>query len=509
MATNNVRIALSAIAFSGILTTLSPLAKADTVLPVEPMEIGHATQFFVDDYLVDNRWPLRKREEVFVRIAHTPAKHPANPVLPGRGGYVNVVWDEEAQLYRMLYQDFWYYSLKPLKYTYAIAYAQSTDGIHWETPNLGFYKWKASQDNNICWQDPRPDSKATYSQYLLTVPKEHRRGYKYVMYYVTTTGVNLVGSNDCIHWDPASITPIGSDFHPDTHASIVWDPVQKIFVWFTRATDRYSDSDNLTRGATRRVARLENTELWTEWPLRTQNILIPDAKDATDTPGGAVDGFNFFYGMPTRYHGGIYWGFVWPYRLKAGLIETHLAISRNGRVFERLPGRPPLIGLGPEGSWDDGMIFGCPNWLEVGDRWHIYYAGSDGPHHEVDHKVGIGLATIRKEGFVSLRGPEHGGVVCTRKLLWPGGNLHVNCNTTLPDGKQGELKVRVVDSSRKPLPGFDYEDSIPFRSDSTSHRVRWKERHIDDLQGRVVRLEFFLRMADLYTFRVTPADTPH
>ena len=40
--------------------------------------------------------------------------------------------------------------------------------------------------------------------------------------------------------------------------------------------------------------------------------------------------------------------------------------AENGRVFERLPGRPRLITLGPEGAWDDGMVF-ASQWLEVGD----------------------------------------------------------------------------------------------------------------------------------------------
>lgn len=505
-----MRLTGHVIAFIGLPVLLGPIALADTDLPEEPVEIGHESQFFIDDYIVDNRWPLRKREEVLVRTIHQPVKHPANPVLPGRGGYVNVVWDEQTKLYRMLYQDFWYYSREPLKYTYAVAYAQSSDGIEWETPNLGFYTWKETKKNNICWQAPSdrdgPRTIGAYSQYLLNIPEEHRRGFKYVMYYVTADGVHLVGSNDCIHWDESSVTLIGDDFHPDTHASIVWDPDRKIFVWFTRATDRYGDGANIIRGATRRVARLENSELWTTWPLETQNILIPDAEDAGGLSAGHLGGFNFYYGMPTCHHAGIYWGFLWPYRLDAGLIETQLAISRNGRVFERLPHRPKLIGLGPEGTWDDGMVFGSPDWIEVGDQWRLYYSGHAGPHHSVERAVGIGLATIRKEGFVSLRGPRHGGVVCTRRIRWPNGRLIVNCDADSLAGKPGELRVRVVDSSRRPLPGFDYEDSVPFSGDSTAHEMKWNDRRIDELKGRVVRLEFLLTNADLYTFRAAPTE---
>ncbi len=480
----------------------------ETVLPDEPVEIGHESQFFVDDYIVDNRWALLKKDEALVRMAHQPVKHPANPLIRGEGTYLNVVWDEDAQLFRMLHQDFWYYSLKPVKYTYSVAYAKSKDGIEWKKPRLGFYKWKGSRDNNICWQVPSdregPKSIGAYSQYLLDLPEEHRRGHKYVMYYVGADGVYLVGSDDCIHWDESSVTSIGDDFHPDTHSSIVWDPRQQLYVWFTRPPDRYGDGENLIRGATRRVARISNRRLWVQWPLHTQTILIPDADDATESSDLVSEGSNFFYGMPTSYHAGIYWGFAWPYKRKAETIDTQLAISRNGRVFERLPGRPRLVALGPGGAWDDGMVF-ASHWLEVGDEWWIYYGGSDGPHDSMTRKSGIGLATIRREGFVSLRGPAHGGVVSTRRIRWPGGRLLVNCDAEL-GGKRGELKVRVVDAARGPLPGFGYEDSVAFSGDSTAHEMRWREKLIDELMGRVVRLEFFLTAADLYTFQAGPLD---
>ena len=484
-------IITSATALGAALAALTSLSFALTELPDEPVEIGFEPQFFVDDYLVDNRWPLRKGKEAMVRACHQPVKHPANPLIAGKGGYVNVVWDDDAKLYRMVYQDFWVQSPKPnLKYTYAISYAESKDGIEWTLPNLGMHEWKGGKDNNVCWQGLKGGR--TASPCLLDLPKEQRRGYEFVMLYKYSDGVHLVCSNDCIHWDKASDVRIAHRFWPDTQSCIVWDPKQKLYTWFTRATDRYRDSRGpLDGGATRRVARLANKELWAEWPVQTQNILIPDSEDANA-------GFNFIYGMPTRYHAGIYWGFAWPFKLNTD-IYTELVVSRNGRVFERFPGRPRLIDLGPEGSWDAGMVFGSPNWLEVGDEWRIYYCGHDGPHGTMKRTPGMGLCTIRKEGFVSMRGPRRGGVVCTRTIRWPGGRLLVNC-----DAAEGELKVRVSNAKREVVPGFDYGDCLPFTGDSTGHEVTWKEKRIDELKGQVIRLEFLLTKADLYTFRAAP-----
>src|SRR5690606_19132267 len=136
------------------------------------------------------------------------------------------------------------------------------------------------------------------------------------------------------------------------------------------------------------------------------------------------------------------------------------ATSRDGIHFQRFGGRPKLIEFGPDGSWDDTMIFASPSWVEVGDQWWVYYSGWDGPHGTAERDGGIGLACFRKEGFASLRGPVGGGVVCTRLLQWDGGPLYMNA-----DARKGKATVRISDEHRKPLEGFDHADCDVFKGD--------------------------------------------
>ncbi len=199
--------------------------------------------------------------------------------------------------------------------------------------------------------------------------------------------------------------------------------------------------------------------------------------------------------MPARAHAGITFGFLWSFKLNSD-IWTELAWSRDGLTFERLQARPRLLDPGPPGAWDDGMVFGSPDWIEVGDEWWLYYAGWDGPHGIPERDGSIGLATLRKEGFVSLRGPRGGGVVCTRTLRWPGGDLLVNV-----DAHAGEMRVRVSDERRRPMAGYDYADMPAFAGDRGALPVKWGDRSLEALKGQTVRLEFQLREADLYTFR--------
>jgi len=459
------------------------------MLPNEPVEIGAEPQFFIDDYIVDNRWAIKYKKQAVLRVFHQPKKYEGNPLIANDGGYVNVLREEDTGLFRMWYQT---HQLtgddpkQPGKSRYAIAYAESKDGINWRLPKLDLWEWKGTKQNNICWRGIKGRAS---SPHLVDVPEHDRRGHRYVLLYKDSDGLHVIGSPDGLRWDGSSDVRI-AHLHSDTNNAIVYDPRREEYVMFCRAKHLYRTRKGpmIDVGASRRVARMASKELWTEWESEPQNILIPDEADA---PGH----FHFFYGMPTHFHAGVYWGFLWPFKMNTD-IYTELAFSRDGMRFERLPTRPRLIDLGPEGAWDCGMTFGATRWVEVGDEWWLYYAGHDGPHNSKKRKAGIGLTKLRKEGFISMRGPKNGGVVCTRKIKWPGGKLIVNA-----DAHEGELKVRVSDAKRKPLPGFDYDDCVAFDGDSVSHEITWKEKSIDSLAGQIIRLEFWLTQADIYTFR--------
>ena len=479
-----------------VLSTLLPLFSGLAEIPVEPIKIGFEPQYFVDDFIVDNRWGNKQKRAMVLRDFHQAKKHEANPLIPKEGGYVCVTRDPESGKFKLWYQK----SHVPPKAgdklpraIYGIGYAESDDGIRWTLPKIGDYDWLGSKENNIVWKGPA--GRRASGQQILTVPEKDRRGFKYVMTYRTggndpkDSGIRVIGSQDGIHWDRKSDTFL-SLVHSDTNNGIVYDEKHKEYVMFCRAKDRYraSGSDEMIDlGASRRIARMSHSNLWEEWHTKPQTILNPDALDAADN-------FNAFYGMPAKYHAGIYWCSLWVFRFNDN-IYTELVTSRDGFHLERAPIRQPLIAFGEEDAWDSYMIFGSPDWVEVGDEWWIYYAGWDGPHGTQERTPGIGLAKIRKGGFVSLRGPKGGGGVVTRELIWPGGDLHVNANAT-----EGELKVRISGDKRKPLEGFDYADSSAITTDSTNHVIRWGDRSLDELKGQSVRIEFSLRDADLFSF---------
>ncbi len=512
---------LGAFGFSLPIGASAPTAVADISvgqLPVEPLEIGRQPQFLFDLHVVDCTWALEEKQEPVKRVLQSCQKHTANPLLTGDDPtHLWVVRDEDG-LFRMYYQlnERIRYEQPRQKgqphYRSFAAYAHSADGLTWERPKLDLFQSQpggtALARNCILHRPGSSALKPFNCPQILDVPSESKRGYRYLMMYLgagpgSAGGIHLVGSQDGIRWDMQSDTQL-SPIASDHHNTIVYDPRLGEYVMYLRAKHIYlrtgqkggydtiepgAAGERLNTGQSRRgVARMTSKDLWTQWQGQPQQVVAPDELDAHA-------GYNFFYGMPVKYFAGIYWGFIQVFRMN-DFMHVELAWSRDGIHFERLPTRPRLIGYGPDGSWDDTMTLACPNWIEVGNEWWVYYCGSDGPHDTSDKGHHTGLAKFRKEGFVALHGPRGGGVVCTRQIRWPGGSLQINANA-----HAGELRVRVSDSLRKPLEGYNYEDCGRFTGDSTSHEVTWGGRSLDALRGQVIRLEFFLKEADLYTFR--------
>lgn len=473
-------------------------------IPAEPVAINHDPQFVFDLHIVDTTWGLKSKGEPVQRVLHQPVKHPSNPLITGDDPSHLWVLREPDGKFRMWYQA----NVKEAEeskgkgiYSVSVAYAESMDGVHWEKPALDLFpdaaKWHLPR-NCVIHHVEAPQCESGAPQ-MLEVPEKDRRGFRYLMLYLMTStplnGIRLVGSQDGIHWDFNSDTRIAR-LPSDAHNTLHYDAARDEYVLFCRSKHIYraagQTKEMISSGESRRgISRMSSRELWTDWNVRPQTILLPDERDAEL-------GYNYFMAMPVYQHAGIWWGLLAPF-LWNDLYASEIAWSRDGWSFERLPARQHLIEFGPKGAWDHSMVVCSARWVEVGDQWWLYYGGFDGAHDDPKGRHGaIGLATMRQEGFVSQHGPKTGGVVCTRALRWPGGALLVNA-----DAHQGEMKVRVSDELRKPVKGFDYDDAPAFHGDGVAQEWLWHGKSLDEFKGKVIRLEFQLHDADLYTFRAS------
>ena len=112
----------------------------------------------------------------------------------------------------------------------------------------------------------------------------------------------------------------------------------------------------------------------------------------------------------------------------------------------------------------------------------------------------IGLATLRLDGFVSLKASGRGGELLTKPLTFAGRQLVLNFST----GAAGSVRVEIRDSDGKPLPGYSLRDAVDATGDEIARVVMWKaDGDVGALAGKPVRLRVVAKDADIYSLQFT------
>ncbi|TFG48806.1 MAG: hypothetical protein E4H40_04035 [Candidatus Brocadiia bacterium] len=201
------------------------------------------------------------------------------------------------------------------------------------------------------------------------------------------------------------------------------------------------------------------------------------------------------YGMTVTQIGNIYIGLMCSYK-KPGdeTIDIQLTVSHDNRHWGRVANRETFIPNGPSNSWDSGMIFTAPL-INHGDQTLIYYGGWNGSHNQKNRHSNIGLAMLRKNGFVSLdTGPEPGIVTlhAMRKIQGP---LLVNA-----DASGGSLIAELLDVDGNPIPGYTANDCMPVQSDGLEELIRWNDYSELPVSEKALRIRFLMTKTSLFGF---------
>ena len=476
------------------------------ISPQAQVARGHR-QLFLDDVFIEHTKGL-------ARTLHQPRKHTANPVI--RQG--QTAWNEyRSQLYgTVLYFPkerkfkMWYLSgaklpgRRPIKLNgqsripnfQLVGYAESTDGFKWELPRLGLVEYNGSRDNNICkiartnvegiavLHDPRD---ADPQRRFKAIYWEHSAGPRDP--YPGISGISYSYSADGKEWrdDPGNpAIPHGSD----TGQQLVWDETLSRYVAFGRFN-----------AGGRKVARSESQDM-----VRWSKPQLVFSADGEDRPGTEI------YGMGISRYEGLYVGLPWIFHASTSQrIDVQLTMSRDGHAWHRVAGRRVFIPNGAPGSWDAGLIFTASQPIQVkDDRIFIFYSASE-HDHDYDYlhkdpqkgteawlkkfrKVGtsIGVATLRRDGFVSLDAEAGGGELITKPLLWPAGKaLHWNLDAT-----HGEVEVAVLNAEGTIIPGVT---AIERGTDKVDCQVLSRQR-ARPLFGRRVRLRVRSKNASVFAW---------
>ena len=271
-------------------------------------------------------------------------------------------------------------------------------------------------------------------------------------------GASVAFSPDGLRWTKHPDNPVITR-SSDSHTLLGWDDLHGCYVAYARPTMR---EGNITR----RIGRCVSDDFvnWTD----PEDLLVPDEHDPP-----AME----FYGMPVFRYEGHYLGLPYvfharpeePIQRNFGTIDVQLASSRDGIEWARAGDRNPFIPNGPPGSIDAGEIFVARGPVAVDDELWFYYSPGD----------------------------ETGALV-TKTFRCDGGPLTINAAA-----RGGFVGVAVLDEDGIQYRGYSRHECALFDGDSIRHRVTWRDkRSLEELQGRNIRLKFYLRNAKLFAFRV-------
>ena len=422
------------------------------------------------------------------RIFHSAEKYKGNPVVPkdkpwegwGPYQYGTVLWDEGKL-------KMWYSCIgTDSGYT---CYAESQDGIKWTKPNLGVIDFKGSAANNIAGTMGLPSVMKLSDN-------------RWAMYsWGGKKGPWVAFSEDGLRWTEGK-TEL---FKSSDVVNFFYDPYREQYV-----------STYKTPNRRHRAVGIALSKDGIEWSKPVEGAVV----GADDLDPDASQ----FYGMPVFPYQGMYIGLPWIYHarwMKYGIydspskmheaqegspctVDVQMAWSWNLIQWTRTPERKPFIALGPEGSWDDGMIYTARAPVIVGDKLYFYYGGFDKIHDEYKDVHGaIGLATLRLDGFCSMHTDGKEGWLISRREVFRTPRITINAVT----GKDGYVTAELLDRNDNIIPGFSRNDCIPFKGDSIRYLMRWKTAEFPKkLVDADKKIRFFLKNADLYSYLPSDID---
>lgn len=395
-----------------------------------------------------------------------------------------------------------------------LAYAESTDGIHWVKPELGLYEYNGSKANNllglhslegVVFQDPNQPPEQRYIYVSTGKPNSTSKS------ELGATGIYRHYSPDGIHWqrDAEPLIKAGSD----TQNVVWWDENRKEYVVILRGWNI-----NPTRRKVTRISLPNLTTPFATIPDRTgygnyfhheiPTILICDEQDPPRTE---------IYNMSAQpYPLDPRWYVAFPTFLRRsaktdapgwkgrhmGPAEVQFVGSNDSIQWHRYD-RAAYAAPGPAAPAKKNMTFMGAGMVVRGDEIWQYGTEFESVHGDVEARTKKADGSIvryvqRVDGFVSLDTGNTPGTARTLPVKITGKQLLLNLDT----GALGEMRVALLGADGQPLTGFTADDCVPLEYNGTGVKVSWNgQTDLSVLEGRDVAIEFRSTRTKLYSFR--------
>lgn len=489
---------------------LGNVHRPPTEIVDDVVQAGGDKQLLIDDFVIESSSGLRRRLHPFV-------KHPRNPVfqaqVPWEEGWADpfmstVVYDAIDRDFKMWYRCGPRHSLK--------GFAVSADGIHWQRPDVAQSKWQEFEHHNLVGFDGRIATWKKPGNNVLFFPDARGTDrYLSLFYRPNESDYAVSRSADGVNWgQPESVRHAYGDV-----VSLIRHPGRERYLFFPKYR---RENDGFARRSFAATALKELGD-----PFVARFPFLAGHRD----DGRVAEDASRAYGSllkdtihPKDFHAEIYSVTAIPYEgvvvalydlwpvvgSAEGPLDMPVKVSRDMQNWHDVDYPSRALSIGRLGEWDSGMVYGGNTLLVVDDEIRLYYLGANMGHctrvlpaTRPYHSVGVGLATLRLDGFASMQPADKRGQFTTRPLAFNGDRLQINglCK------RSGSIRVELLDADGEPLPGFSLSDCKPFEGDSLRHTVTWRtEGTIPASIPRTIRLRFELTSADLFAFQFVSDD---
>jgi len=458
---------------------------------------------------------------------HRPVKHPDNPLLSP--GSADMPDGYGAQFYGSVVEDegkfkAWYVAIdpsfleKPGSFaTLRPAYAESADGIHWTKPELGLVEYNGSRKNNLVLiedgplnvinlkvlvepDDPDPSRRFKMTgQTRCAVQKENKAG----GFQEKTWGtlVPLI-SADGLHWRLAidakplgGLLPKEARLLPEHH----FEAAGGLYKWNGMYYASGQSGGGLgdwgythgTRPYSGREVMMHRSPDFVTWSKTSHVGFIRHHQHAKFQYGHGEESHegasvwnrgNVLLGLYGIWHGGADWEDI--------TLDMGLLVSNDGIRFREPTHEWPLLERGPDGAWDQGGVIQGQGFANIGDETRIYYGAWDPRNRTATSRGGIGLATLPRDRFGSLKMQKANGEaeLITMPVSVDGGSrILVNASGL---SQNALLRVELLDRLERPLDGYSGNRAARVREAGFASPVEWSSSLPDGQDAVRIKLTY-------------------
>jgi len=401
--------------------------------------------------------------------------------------------------------------------TLCVAY--STDGKHFEKPDLGMYEYNGSKYNNIVFMKDNGAYIDNFAIFIDTNPNcAPDAKYKALSSFRVEKDpevmcLKVYKSADGLHFEESGMILKGKGAFDSMNIAF-WDESINKYCLYMRNfhplnVDHKIEYEEETHVRDVRVTYSEDFVNWTEPKL------IDFGEDKTEFQiytNGMMKYYrsDIFIGLPARYinrtpdkinykhlpdlHGLREYLLEKEGRSATAMTDAFVMTSKDGVNFNR--SREAFMTPGPENG---------ENWV-YGDCYIVHglvQTKSDfyGEPDEISIYTGKGYRSrpvsferysLRLDGFFSWRADYEDASVITKPISISGNNLSLNFSTSA----LGYLRIELLDENEEAIDGYD---SGRLFGDSTSRPVDF-EKPLGALEGQKIRMKITMKDADFYSF---------